>query len=106
MTAGILIMSPSLKVLYRNRTAERLIAHLNGGPDHAWSGRLPDSLVRFCKTVSQAHLERSRLGEHEPITTCDSVIGSRPSIQVHGYGLSIAGTPHRSHLVIVLDKLN
>jgi hypothetical protein len=106
MSPGILILSSSLKVLYRNRQAERLVGQLEGGPVRSWSGKLPDSLVSFCNAVVQAHLQRGMLDENAPITRRDSVVGSAPAIKVHGYGLPYPGSPRHAHLVIVLDEMS
>ncbi len=106
MTPGILILSPSLKVLYRNRRAERLVEHLDGGPVHPWSGKLPDSLVAFCKTVLRVYVQRGMLDASAAPTTCDSVVGANPSVHVRGYGLPSRGNPRQAHLVIVLDEMS
>jgi hypothetical protein len=106
MNPGILILSSSLKVLYRNRQAERLVGHLDGRSVRSWSGKLPDSLVTFCNTVVQAHLQRGMLDENAAVTTRDSVVGSSPAIKVHGYGLPYPGSPRHAHLVIVLDEMS
>jgi PAS domain-containing protein len=103
---GILVLAPTMKILYVNRRAWELAGRLgqvelSDSTDHA----IPPVLAEVCAIVRTA-LEARAESDHADQFECKRVIGeSGRCVRIHGFGLPNRLSFSQSRIVIVLDEL-
>jgi len=107
LSPGVLVLNPSLKLLYMNSEARELTGALNQTPNgRKANGVLPPAITSFCEEL--VHLMQVKKGsqnwEHAQLRRVTG--NANCFVMLRGFGIPAMAGLHEAHLIITMEEVS